>query len=109
VQQWELLLGEYLILGLQLCSEMESTSLFIMNKTHILHILYLAMLVLYCSLSFLIGIVISAILLSIVDSSVNTVLVCFAEGPMEFEENHPELSFKMRDAWRQVYPVECGF
>lgn len=59
--------------------------------------------------SFLIGLVISAILLSVVDSSVNTVLVSFAEAPAEFEENHPELSSAMREAWRQVYPAECGF
>ena len=59
--------------------------------------------------SFLIGIVISAILLSVVDSSVNTVFVSFAEAPSEFEENHPQLSSEMRDAWRKVYPAECGF
>lgn len=59
--------------------------------------------------SFLIGLVIAAILLSVVDSSVNTVLVSFAEAPAEFEENHPELSSEMRDAWREVYPSECGF
>lgn len=59
--------------------------------------------------SFLIGLVISSILLSVVDSSVNTVLVSFAEAPAEFEENHPELSSAMRDAWREVYPAECGF
>jgi hypothetical protein len=61
------------------------------------------------SFSFLVGIVISSILLSVVDSSVNTVLVCFAEAPEEFTENHPDLSSNMRDAWRKVYPVECGF
>jgi hypothetical protein len=59
--------------------------------------------------SFLIGIVITAIMLSVVDSSVNTVLVSFAEAPAEFQENHPKLSGEMRDAWRLVYPAECGF
>ena len=59
--------------------------------------------------SFLLGLVISAITLSVIDSSVNTVLVCFAEAPAEFEQNHPELSSEMRDAWRDVYPAECGF
>jgi hypothetical protein len=58
---------------------------------------------------FLIGVVISAILFSVVDSSVNTVMVSFAEAPMEFEQNHPELSSEMRQAWRLVYPAECGF
>ncbi|KAL7470443.1 hypothetical protein ACHAXS_010696 [Conticribra weissflogii] len=59
--------------------------------------------------SFLIGIVISSIMLSLVDSSVNTVVVCFAEGPAEFEQNHPKLSSEMREAWMKVYPSECGF
>ena len=63
----------------------------------------------YNSFSFLIGLVIAAILLSVVDSSVNTVLVSFAEAPAEFQENHPQLSSEMRDAWRKVYPAECGF
>lgn len=54
------------------------------------------------SFSFLIGLVVSSILLSVVDSSVDTVLVSFAEAPSEFEENHPELSSEMRAAWREV-------
>eukprot|EP00956_Cyclotella_meneghiniana_P028355 scaffold65591_cov47-Cyclotella_meneghiniana.AAC.1 len=58
---------------------------------------------------FLIGIVVSAVMFSVVESSVNTVIVCFAEGPAEFEQNHPELSEDMRDGWRKVYPNECGF
>jgi hypothetical protein len=48
-------------------------------------------------------------MLSVVDSSVNTVLVSFAEAPEEFQQNHPKLSGEMRDAWRLVYPAECGF
>jgi len=60
-------------------------------------------------LCFLVGLVVSATTLSVVDSSVNTVLVCFAEAPAEFEENHPEHSAEMRSAWRKVYPAECGF
>ncbi len=61
------------------------------------------------SLPFIVGVVIAAILLSVVNSSVNTVLVCFAEAPGEFEENHPKLSSNMRGAWRSVYSDECGF
>lgn len=53
--------------------------------------------------------VVGAVLLGVVDSSVNTVLVAFAEAPSEFEEYHPQLSSEMRDAWRKVYPAECGF
>ena len=62
-----------------------------------------------CSFSFLLGLVISSIMFSIVDSSMNTIVVAFAEAPAEFEQNHPELSSEMRDAWMKVYPEECGF
>ena len=57
----------------------------------------------------MVGVVISAVMFSVVDSSVNTAIVCFAEGPAEFEENHPDLSAEMREGWRKVYPEECGF
>eukprot|EP00956_Cyclotella_meneghiniana_P033375 scaffold95438_cov78-Cyclotella_meneghiniana.AAC.3 len=58
---------------------------------------------------FVVGIVISAVMFSVIDSSVNTVIVCFAEGPAEFEQNHPDLSLEMHEGWRKVYPEECGF
>lgn len=57
---------------------------------------------------FLIGFVLASILMSVVASAVNTVIVCFAEAPNEFEVNHPQLSMEMRNAWRQAWPNECG-
>jgi hypothetical protein len=56
---------------------------------------------------FLIGFVLASILMSVVASAVNTVIVCFAEAPREFEVNHPQLSMDMRNAWRQAWPNEC--
>jgi len=47
--------------------------------------------------------------MSVVGSAVNTVIVCFAEAPNEFQRNHPELSEEMRATWRQAWPVECGY
>mmetsp|Transcript_21830 Transcript_21830/g.43728 ORF Transcript_21830/g.43728 Transcript_21830/m.43728 type:complete len:339 (+) Transcript_21830:96-1112(+) len=58
-------------------------------------------------LGFIIGLVLSSILFSTIGSAVNAVIVCFAEGPAEFEANHPELSRKMRETWLQFYP-NCG-
>ena len=55
-------------------------------------------------LGFVIGLVLASILLSTIGSAVNAVIVCFAEGPAEFEANHPELSRKMRETWLQFYP-----
>ena len=63
--------------------------------------------------SFLVGCVfgyaISATLFSIVSSAVNTVIVCYAEAPNEFQANHPELSNRMRDSWRQAWPNEFTY
>ena len=50
------------------------------------------------------GLVICSILLSTVSSAVNTVIVMFADAPQEFQQNHPELSQKMRETWQQFYP-----
>ena len=41
----------------------------------------------------------ASIMMSVVGSAVNTVIVCFAEAPAEFEQNHPVLSLEMRGAW----------
>lgn len=57
-------------------------------------------------LGFLIGLVLTSITMSVVGSSVNTVIVCFADAPAEFQQNHPELSNKMRETWRGAFP-EC--
>lgn len=41
------------------------------------------------------------LLLGVVGSAVNTILVCFAAGPFEFDKNHPRLSREMREVWSQ--------
>eukprot|EP00584_Thalassiosira_punctigera_P006265 CAMPEP_0172529190 /NCGR_PEP_ID=MMETSP1067-20121228/3331_1 /TAXON_ID=265564 ORGANISM="Thalassiosira punctigera, Strain Tpunct2005C2" /NCGR_SAMPLE_ID=MMETSP1067 /ASSEMBLY_ACC=CAM_ASM_000444 /LENGTH=499 /DNA_ID=CAMNT_0013313195 /DNA_START=127 /DNA_END=1626 /DNA_ORIENTATION=- len=58
-------------------------------------------------LGFVAGLVLASILYSTIASAVNTVIVCFAEGPAEFEANHPELSRRMRETWLESYP-DCG-
>jgi len=55
-------------------------------------------------IGFVIGFVLCATLFSIVSSAVNTVIVCYAEAPQEFQTNHPRLSEEMRAAWRQAWP-----
>lgn len=44
----------------------------------------------------------------IVASATDTVIVCFAESPNDFQSNHPLLSQEMLNAWRQIYPNEFG-
>ena len=56
------------------------------------------------TIGFLVGIVLSTVLFSIIDSSVCAVIVCFAGSPVEFHHNHRELSHEMRHAWKEVWP-----
>ena len=56
------------------------------------------------SVGLAVGLVASSILFGIITSAVNTVIVCFAASPVDFEKNHPELSQEMRSAWREVWP-----
>jgi predicted HD phosphohydrolase len=44
--------------------------------------------------------------MSVVASAVDTVVVCFAESPNEFQTNYPHLSEQMVQAWRRTYPQE---
>ncbi|CAJ1953029.1 unnamed protein product [Cylindrotheca closterium] len=39
------------------------------------------------------------LLLGVVGSAINTILVCFAAEPFEFDKNHPRLSAEMRQVW----------
>ncbi len=56
-----------------------------------------------------IGFVLCSTLFGLVSSAVNTVIVCFAEAPAEFQANHPQLSQQMVLAWRDAYPTEFGY
>jgi Plasma-membrane choline transporter len=58
---------------------------------------------------FIVGYAISSTMFSVVSSAVNTVIVCYAEAPNEFQANHPQLSDRMRTAWRQAYPDEFRY
>ena len=58
------------------------------------------------SVGLVIGSVLCNILLSIIASAVDTVVVCFAEAPLEFRHSYPELSENMEQAWRQIFPTE---
>jgi hypothetical protein len=57
---------------------------------------------------FCIGTAIAFILMSVVASAVDTVIVTFAEAPLDFERNHPGLHRQMVTAWEHVYPDEFG-
>lgn len=52
----------------------------------------------------IIGLVLPSVVFGIISSAVNSVLVCFACSPMDFEIRHRDLSHNMRAAWRDVWP-----
>ena len=64
-------------------------------------------------LSFVIGFIVGygmcTTLFSLISSAVNTVIVCYAEAPNEFQTNHPALSERMLMAWRQAWPNEFTY
>jgi hypothetical protein len=59
-------------------------------------------------LAALVGLIIGAIMSSIIfgglQSSIDTIIVLYAEAPSEFEANHPELALEMNMSWSMAYP-----
>jgi hypothetical protein len=55
-------------------------------------------------LGFIVGLAICSILLSTIASSVNAVIVLFADSPAELQQHYPELSVRMLQTWREIYP-----
>mmetsp|Transcript_3638 Transcript_3638/g.8345 ORF Transcript_3638/g.8345 Transcript_3638/m.8345 type:complete len:482 (+) Transcript_3638:90-1535(+) len=51
-----------------------------------------------------VGFVFCSILMNVVGGAVNTVIVCYAESPAEFQTNHPALAHQMRSAYMQAFP-----
>ena len=54
----------------------------------------------------LIGTVVAGILMSVVASAVDTVVVLYAESPLDFHANYPFLYQQMVEAWSATYPQE---
>jgi len=55
-------------------------------------------------LGFIIGLVLCSVVMSVIASSVNAAIVLFADAPAEFEQNYPELSGEMRQAYQVAHP-----
>ena len=50
------------------------------------------------------GWIMSGIVFRVILSSIDTILVLFAEAPQEFHANHPALARELQDAWTQTFP-----
>ena len=57
---------------------------------------------LMAGLGFVAGLMVSSVVLSVVDSAVATVYVCFAEAPEALQRNAPELYGEMVEAWNKA-------
>jgi len=57
----------------------------------------------------LFGVVLTQIVMGVVASAVDTVIVCYAEDPNAFQANHPQLSERMRETWRQAHPEQFKY
>lgn len=55
-------------------------------------------------IGFAIGIIISSIVMSLLSSSVDAIIVCYAEAPQEFSESHPALAQEMHASWSAAWP-----
>jgi hypothetical protein len=60
-------------------------------------------------IGFLVGLVLTSVVLGVVGSGVNTVIVCYAEDPATFEINHYDLSVRMRSSWREAFPHDFTY
>lgn len=57
-------------------------------------------------LSLLIGCILSVSIMGVIDSSVSTIIVCFAEASQTLQSNHPNHYSDMKQAWERIYQVE---
>jgi hypothetical protein len=55
-------------------------------------------------IGFVIGIVLSGLFMGLLSSAVDSVIVCFAEAPHEFNESHPEHAQEMHRTWKDAWP-----
>jgi hypothetical protein len=52
----------------------------------------------------IVGILLSNLVFRALLSSVDSVIVLYAEAPHEFQQNHPQLAQEMRETWAQAWP-----
>ena len=55
-------------------------------------------------LALIIGIMGASVIFQVLYSAVDTIIVLFAEAPMEFRQHYPDLASEMEDAWAQAWP-----
>jgi len=57
------------------------------------------------SIGLVTGIMFSGIIMNVVLSSVDSIIVLYAESPAEFQANHPALHNEVNSAWVDAWPT----
>lgn len=60
-------------------------------------------------IGFIVGVVQSNILFCVITSTVDTIMICFAGSPDEFETRNPLKCLEFRSAWKEVWPGTIDF
>lgn len=55
-------------------------------------------------IGFIVGFILSGIMMGVLSGAVDSIIVCYAEAPTEFKENHPDLHREMEDTWTAAWP-----
>ena len=55
-------------------------------------------------ISFLVGLWVCSVMMSVVKGAVNALIVCWADSPAKLEYQHPVLTAEMAEAWDSVFP-----
>mmetsp|Transcript_25879 Transcript_25879/g.38279 ORF Transcript_25879/g.38279 Transcript_25879/m.38279 type:complete len:514 (+) Transcript_25879:71-1612(+) len=55
----------------------------------------------------IVGLFITHVIMNVIMGAINTVIVCFADAPEKFDDNHPALTQEMAQVWVKIFP-ECG-
>ncbi|GMH64218.1 hypothetical protein TrLO_g14583 [Triparma laevis f. longispina] len=59
----------------------------------------------FAAVGFLIGLCLTMIMVSVIDSAVATVFVCLAEAPNVLESTHPAYFYDLTAAWRECHSI----
>lgn len=70
-----------------------------------MHLLSLLSMIMFHLLRSIVAVTFISVFIYVVESAVNTVIVCFAEAPSELGRNHLTHDREMRESWQKVYPT----
>lgn len=70
---------------------------------HYLPLIFYPFLINVSRVGLFVGLVLSSTFLSIIEGSVNAILVSYASAPVDFHANHPSLSDELKSVWKEFW------